>query len=337
MTTFLQYFQGPLIIAALGFIAVWYQAGMAALFIVVILSILEITLSFDNAVVNAKVLAKMNPVWQKRFLTWGILIAVFGTRLVLPIVIVSIALSTSPVFITTLALTDPVAYGELLKGVEGAITAFGGIFLFMVALKYFFEEGRSIRFIARIERPFLQWGRLDVLEVAIAISVLTGLSFISDFDQASILVAGFIGLLLFILMEGVGNILSARSKNVAQSGLVLFIYLNILDSAFSLDGVVGAFALSNNLLIIVTGLGIGAYFVRALTLYMVAKNTLGHLVYLERGANFAILGLAISMLANLVMHVPVIITGLVGLVCVLVAYYASIKVARKSPLASSSL
>jgi hypothetical protein len=304
---------------------------MAALFIVVILSILEITLSFDNAVVNAKVLEKMSPVWQKRFLTWGILIAVFGTRLVLPILIVSVAVWTSPLFITALALTNPEAYGNLLDGAYGFITAFGGIFLLMVSLKYFFNLGKSIASVAWIERHFMKWGRLEALEITIAISLLIGLSYASSYDQASVLIAGFIGLVLFILMEGIGGSLSLETNHVAKSGLVLFIYLNILDSAFSLDGVVGAFALSNNLLIIVTGLGIGAYFVRALTLYMVAKKTLTNLKYLEQGAHWAILGLATAMLANLVIEVPEIITALIGLICVSIAYLASIRESRRKP------
>ena len=228
------------------------------------------------------------------------------------------------------SVTDPKAYGNLLEGVQGAITAFGGIFLLMVSLKYFFDQGKSIHWIASIEQHFVKWGRMEALEIAIAIAVLIILSFMSSFDQASILVAGFVGLLLFIIMEGVGGSLSPESGPVVAGGLTLFIYLNILDSAFSLDGVVGAFALSNNLLIIVTGLGIGAYFVRALSLYMVSQKTLTHLVYLEQGAHWAILGLALAMLANLVIHVPEVVTGLVGLVCVSFAYRASIHESRRS-------
>ncbi len=327
--TIKQYFLGPIIVALIGFAAVWYEAGMSALFIVVILSILEVTLSFDNAVVNAKVLARMSPLWQKRFLTWGILVAVFGTRLLLPILIVSFAAWTSPVFITHLAVTDPEAYGHLLEGVHSAIPAFGGIFLLMVSLKYFFDQGKSVHWIAQIERHFVKWGQMEAVEIAIAIAILIGLSFYSPFDQASVLVAGFIGLLLFILMEGISGSMSLESSQVAKGGLALFLYLNVLDSAFSLDGVVGAFALSTNLLIIVTGLGIGAYFVRSFTVFMVARKTLTHLVYLEQGAHWAILGLAIAMLANLVIHVPEIITGLVGLFCVSFAYRASIKASAK--------
>jgi hypothetical protein len=198
----------------------------------------------------------------------------------------------------------------------------------MVSLKYFFDDGKSVHWIAQVERHFVKWGRMEALDIAIAIAVLIGLSFISPFDQASILVAGFIGLLLFILMEGIAGSMSLETHQVAKSGLVLFLYLNVLDSAFSLDGVVGAFALSSNLLIIVTGLGIGAYFVRSFTVYMVSRKTLTHLIYLEQGAHWAILGLSIAMLANLVIHVPELITGLVGLVCVTFAYRASIKEAR---------
>ena len=126
-------------------------------------------------------------------------------------------------------------------------------------------------------------------------------------------------------MEGVASSLSIESKDIATSGLTLFIYLNILDSAFSLDGVIGAFALTKNLIIIMVGLGIGAYFVRAITLYFVKHNTLTELKYLEHGAHWAILGLAIAMLANLVIHVPEVVTGLIGLCFVLVAYHSSRK------------
>lgn len=329
-TTFRKYFLLPTLFSLICFYAVWFEAGPTALFLVIILSVLEVTLSFDNAVVNAKVLERMSPVWQRRFLTWGILIAVFGTRFVLPILIVSIAVWMSPLTITYLAFTNPTEYGTLLKSVEGSITAFGGIFLLMVSLKYFFDIGKSVHWIEQIERHLVKWGRIEAIEIAIAIATLIGLSFMTEHNQAEVLVAGFLGLLLFILMEGIAGSLSLEEHHVAKSGLALFVYLNILDSAFSLDGVVGAFALTSNLLIIMAGLGIGAYFVRSLTLYMVAKKTLTHLVYLEQGAHWAILGLSIAMLANLVVHVPELVTGLVGLVCVTLAYRSSLRAATKS-------
>ncbi|KXJ97859.1 MAG: Integral membrane protein TerC family protein [Parcubacteria bacterium OLB19] len=298
--------------------------GLTAFFLVVILSILEVTLSFDNAVVNARVLKRMSPIWQRRFLTWGILIAVFGTRFILPIIIVSVAVLASPVYITKLAFTNPEEYGRLLEGVHASITAFGGIFLLMVSLKFFFDKAKSVHWIRVVEEHLVRWGNIEAIEVAIALSLLLTMSFLTHYDQASVLIAGIVGLVLFIIMEGVAGSLSIEGKDIAIGGATLFIYLNILDSAFSLDGVIGAFALTSNLVIIMVGLGIGAFFVRSFTLYMVQKNTLAELVYLEHGAHWAILGLSTMMLANLLVHVPEVIIGLIGLCFVLLSYYSSI-------------
>ncbi len=326
-TTLYQHFSWPIIVSVLACTIVGYYGGPSALLLVAVLSMLEVTLSFDNAVVNAKVLERMSPLWQQRFLTWGILLAVFGTRFILPILIVSLAVWASPWFVTTLALYDPAAYGRLLQSVHGSITAFGGIFLLMVSLKYFFNKAKELHWIEVIERHLVRWGHIEAIEIALAVLFLITISYFTSFDQASVLIAGLIGLMLFIVMEGIAGSLSVES-DTAGSGLMLFLYLNVLDSAFSLDGVVGAFALSTNLLIIVTGLGIGAYFVRALTVYFVQQKTLMELVYLEHGAHWAILGLAIAMLTNLVVHVPEVVTGLVGLCFVVLAYVSSRRVPR---------
>lgn len=324
-TTLRRHFFWPVIISLLAFAFVGYFAKMEALILVVILSILEVTLSFDNAVVNAKVLERMAPVWQRRFLTWGILISVFGTRFILPILIVSAALWVSPWFITTLAFNDPAAYGHLLESVHGSITAFGGIFLLMVSLKYFFNKAKALHWIEQIEKHLVRWGHIEAIEIALALTLLATLSFFTEFDQATILISGIVGLVLFIIMEGVAGSLSVESSHLATGGFTLFLYLNILDSAFSLDGVVGAFALTTNLIIIATGLGIGAYFVRSLTLYFVEQKTLAELIYLEHGAHWAILGLSVAMLANLVTHVPETVTGLIGLLFVGLSFYSSRK------------
>lgn len=323
MSLLRNFFFWPTVISIAIFISIWLKLGFAAFLLVVTLSILEVTLSFDNAVVNARVLKRMSPTWQKRFLTWGILLAVFGTRFVLPIIIVSVAVWTSPLYVTTLVFTNPAEYSHLLEGVHGAITAFGGIFLLMVSLKYFFDKAKSVHWIEVIEKHLVRWGHIEAVEIALALTLLITFSFITSYEQSSVLVAGLIGLLLFIIMEGVASNLSIEGSDIATTGATLFIYLNILDSAFSLDGVIGAFALTNNLIIIMVGLGIGAYFVRAITLYFVQKNTLAELIYLEHGAHWAIFGLAIAMLLNLVMHIPEVVTGLVGLFFVALSYYSS--------------
>lgn len=103
--------------------------GPAALLAVAVLGVLEVCLSFDNAVVNAKVLRRMSPLWRKLFLYVGIFIAVFGMRLLLPIVLVSVTASLSIPEVWDLALSDQEAYGSAVEDAAEAIYTFGGIFL----------------------------------------------------------------------------------------------------------------------------------------------------------------------------------------------------------------
>ena len=316
-------------LSLVAFIGIFTTFGLSALFLVMVLTILEVTLSFDNAVINARVLERMNPVWQHRFLTWGILVAVFGTRFVLPILIVSVAVWASPIYITSLVFNNPTEYGNLLNEVHGAIAAFGGIFLLMVSLKYFFDKAKSVHWIQLIEAHLVKWGRIEAIEIALALSVLGALSFVTHYDQAQVLIAGITGLVLFVLMEGVTGSLSLGSKDAVVSSASLFVYLEVLDAAFSLDGVVGAFAITNNLMIIMLGLGIGAFFVRSITIFFVKRKTLTTLTYLEHGAHWAIFGLAVSMLLNLMIHIPEVVIGLIGICIVSFAYYSSIRVAKQ--------
>src|SRR5688572_28048332 len=124
------------IIAAAGLVAAFLWGGPTALLIAALLTIMEVSLSFDNAVVNATVLRRMDPVWQQRFLTWGILIAVFGMRLVFPVVIVAIAAGLGMVEVATMAVNDPAEYGRHLAAAHTGIAAFGGMFLLMVFLHF---------------------------------------------------------------------------------------------------------------------------------------------------------------------------------------------------------
>ncbi|KND47502.1 MAG: hypothetical protein AB199_03670 [Parcubacteria bacterium C7867-004] len=330
----MKFFLLPTVVSVLILAAILYTLGWAAFVTAALLVVLEVTLSFDNAVVNARVLTNMTHVWRNRFLTWGMLIAVVGTRLILPILIVSASVLLSPLAVAKLAAFAPEEYAHLLEGARYGIYAFGGAFLLMVSLKYFLDDNKDIHWIKVIERHISRWGRIEAIEIAIALAFLSGISFlVPDIAQATVLVAGIIGIVLFILMQGLASSFSIETDNAtavaAQSGLALFIYLNVLDSAFSLDSVVGAFALTTSIPIIVAGLGIGAWFVRSLTIYLVEKKTLDSLTYLEHGAHWAIFGLAISMFADLLFHVPEVITGLIGLAFVLAAYASSILSRKK--------
>lgn len=303
--------------------------GIGAFFIALLLVALEVTLSFDNAVVNAKVLKRMDPVWQQRFLTWGILIAVVGTRIVLPILIVAVSIGLSPWAVTELALVDPEGYGHLLDDAHYSIAAFGGMFLLMVALKYFLDVNKDVHWIQVVEHHVSKWGRIEALEIALALVTLVTISMLVPKEAATILTAGVIGLVTFLLVEGIASSFSVEAASgTASAGLSLFIYLEVLDTSFSLDGVIGAFAITSSLPIIIVGLGIGAYFVRTLTIFLVRQKTLETLVYVEHGAHWAILGLALAMLASLVVHIPELVIGLVGILFIMASFYSSIRERR---------
>lgn len=326
MKKVLTFFAFPLVLWIASLIALFVWGSWHALILAIILTVLEVTLSFDNAVVNARVLARMSPAWQKRFITWGIPIAVFGTRFILPILIVAAAVTMPPLAVAHLALFDPEQYGKLLHGVHELIAAFGGMFLLMVALKYFFDSAKEIHWISIIEKRLATFGRIEAIEIGIALLVLALISYFVPNHAEGILFSGIIGILLFIVMQGISKSFAhVAGKAAGASGFALFMYLEVLDAAFSLDGVIGAFAITTQLPIIVAGLGIGAFFVRSLTIYFVREKTLDTLIYLEHGAHWAILGLALAMLTSIFLPVPELITGFIGIVFVACAYYSSRK------------
>jgi hypothetical protein len=313
----------PGAVGALSLLWIGESLGASALATAVLLIVLEVTLSFDNAVVNAGVLRKMSQVWQQRFLTWGIAIAVFGSRALLPILIVAISTWISPLTITSIALYDPAHYGELLHSAMFVINTFGGMFLTMVAFKYFFNEKKKLHWIHTVENYLSQWGNVEAIEIMLSILILLPIAALVPSHHYEVLFSGLIGIVLFVVIHEIIAAFSSDAEHAASSGLATFVYLNLLDAAFSLDSVVGAFALTANVLVITVGLGIGAYFVRSLTVLLVRQGTLDELIYIEHGAHWAIFGLAVVMLAGLFVSVPEPITGFIGLVFLSLAYISS--------------
>jgi len=325
----MKYFKSSIIITILGFLVSFiFLGGISALYVVVLLSILEITLSFDNAVVNAKVLETMEPIWQQRFITYGIPVAVFGMRFLFPILIVAIA-SGHGVFETFLmAKNNPLEYEHTFDSVHHYIYAFGGAFLLMVFLDFLFDENREIYWVQWIENNKLiqKIAHTEHTETIIALSI--GLSLISIMNSVGVALAYFTGIILHLILLTLDELLNS---NGVRSGVIGLLYLEILDASFSFDGVIGAFALSNNLFIIMIGLGIGAMFVRSLTLYMVENKTLKEYQYLEHGAHYAIASLAgIMFIKMLDYHVNEMIVGTIGILFIVMAVGHSILEKRKS-------
>jgi hypothetical protein len=306
---------------------------LSTMFIVAVLATLEVSLSFDNAVVNAAVLKNMSPVWRRRFLTWGIAIAVFGMRIVFSLAIVAIIARVGPVSALLMAATDPDNYSRVLTSANVSVSAFGGAFLAMVGLKHFFNREKNVHWITVIERPLTRLGRIEAAELGLVLLLMYLVSSrLHGHDEFEFLAAGVFGLVTYIAVDGVSALLkveSVVSGEVVQSGAASFLYLEVLDASFSFDGVIGAFALSNNLFVIAIGLGVGAMFVRSLTIMLVEHETLASYRYLERGAFYAIIALAVMMFLNAVNHIPEVITGLIGGGFIVAAFIASVRYNRR--------
>lgn len=348
--SFWKTFGGSIAVAVVGLgLALIYGSG-TGLAVAAILAVLEVSLSFDNAVVNATVLVRMSAFWQKIFLTVGVAIAVFGMRLVFPLLIVGITAKLSPVEAVRLALEkgDPHkhgTYGYLLHEAHPAIAAFGGIFLLMLFLDFVFEE-RELTWLTWLERPLARIGKLDQLSVVIALIALT----VSAYTLApahkisTVLVSGVLGMATYLAVNGLGELFNTEVEDgaadedgaaaplsgkraalaVGKAAFFLFLYLEVLDASFSFDGVVGAFAITSDPIIIAIGLGIGAMFIRSLTVFLVRKGTLQEYEYLEHGALWAIGALAVVLLLTIEYAVPEVVTGLIGVAFIGAAFASSV-------------
>ncbi|MGZ3775653.1 MAG: DUF475 domain-containing protein [Pseudobdellovibrionaceae bacterium] len=322
----MKYFTGAFIFTFVGLIASYFvghyyggtvAAGFSALFISVILAVLEISLSFDNAIVNAVVLKQMTPVWRHRFLTWGMVVAVFGMRLVFPLLIVTFVGHVAPWDALIMAISKPNDYAALMLSAHLQVAAFGGSFLLMVALEYFYDENKDLHWIPFIEKPTAYLGgKIEAIEIAISLIILSTIAhFLPNEQSLDFLKAGLAGLIVYVLVDGIGSWLEASDetmKDLHKASAGLFLYLEVLDASFSFDGVVGAFAITHNLFIIMIGLSIGAFFVRSLTIMFVEKEALSKFIFLEHGAFYAIGILSILMLADPFLHTPEWVTGLSG-------------------------
>jgi hypothetical protein len=346
-------------VTALGLAAAVLYGGWEGFGIVAILSILEISLSFDNAVVNAGILKKMSAFWQKIFLTVGVLIAVFGMRLVFPVVIVAVTAKKSPWDAVDLALTDKDQYQQLVTDAHPAIAAFGGMFLLMIFLDFIFEE-RDIKWLGWLERPLAKLGKVDMLSVCIALGVLliSALTFAAHAHQhggahadkaETVLLSGIAGLITYMVVGGLSGYFEDKLEEeeereheaeeeaertgkkkpaivlAGQAAFFMFLYLEVLDASFSFDGVIGAFAITNDIVLMALGLGIGAMYVRSLTVYLVRQGTLDDYVYLEHGAHYAIGALAGILLITIRFEVNEIVTGLIGVVLIAWSFWSSVR------------
>ena len=340
MQQYLRYLKFPIGLCLVGLMVVGVVEGWQAVWITSVLLALEISLSFDNAVVNARVLDRLTPGQQKFFLTWGLVIPVFGVRFLGPLLLVSLAGGVSLATAFDTALNHANEYHELLKLAEPRILAFGGMFLLMVFLHYFFDDAKTLHWWTSLEKRLSAAGRIEALEVAVALIVLLVLVAIAPGEmRGDLMVCGVLGVVLQLLAtslaDAFGDEAQAGARVAAGGGLASFLYLELLDASFSLDGTIGAFAITSNIILIVVGLGLGALFIRSLTLLLTRERALEELIYLEHGAHYAIGALGLLMLVGIPLgahhlHVPEWLSGLIGVVLLAIALVDSIRQGKRS-------
>lgn len=317
-------------------------------FITVILAVLEISLSIDNAVYNATVLKHWNPFWQKLFLTVGILVAVFGMRLVFPIVIVSSTTEMSFIESFTLALNSPTEYSKHLLASHTLVASFGGMFLLLVFLNFFFDNEKDVNWLGPLEKVGEVLGKTfgwftPYMFAFIVLAALIVTTMSDAILSSQIFKGGLVGIASYFGVQTLGSIIemftgdteeeSEANGQVAtgtvKAGIGGFLYLELVDASFSVDGVAGAFAVTTDIIVIMLGLAIGAMVVRCLTVYLVKKGTLDTYRYLEHGAMYAIAALALIMLSSPFIHLPEVAVGLISIAFIILAVFSSIRENKK--------
>jgi hypothetical protein len=341
----MKHFKGSMIFTvvalALAAYAGYAQTGLIAAalsytFLAFVLGVMETSLSLDNAVVNASVLKDMDEKWVKRFLTWGIAIAVFGMRIIFPLAIVAIAAMVTPWEAVRIALFDHARYEQIVTGAHIGISGFGGAFLALVGLSFFFDDDREHLWLPIIEKPLATMAKIPYVQYIVTAAIIGILTpFVGEGKQWTFLVAGAAGIVTFFLVHLLGEKMGASEDAtgaVVRSGAASFVYLEFLDASFSFDGVIGAFAITNDIILIALGLGIGAMFVRSMTVALVHGGTLNEYRYLEPGAFYAIIALATIMLISVVgIETPEVVTGLIGAAFIGAAFWASVRHKRLFP------
>jgi hypothetical protein len=340
MYNLLRYFSVSAFITIAAIAIAGIELGLGAMITMMVLIAIEVAFSFDNAVINAKILTRLSHFWQQLFLTVGILIAVVGMRFVFPILIVMVTAGLPWGQVIDEALNHPEAYADHLEQAHAAISAFGGAFLMTLTFYFFLDNLRRELWISRIERPLQKIGGSVWLPPLLTALIVVVSAIILHHDRVVVLQAGLIGTatyaVLKLTIDGLGRLAPKEQKIYSGwPALLALLYLEVLDASFSFDGVLGAFAITDMVLVIALGLGVGAIWVRSLTIFMVRNGTLNSYKYLEHGAHYAILFLAIALFSGLFIKVPEAITGIVGL-GIIFASFKSSREARRHKLKSSS-
>lgn len=273
------------------------------IFVVILgLMVFEIISSVDNAIINAHVLKTLPEKFRKFFLLWGMIIAVFVVRGVLPFLIVWLvnpALSLGEIWGFVFS-NDP-RINEYVEQSKGILLVGGGTYLFLIFLSWLFlEEKKYAFFVEHFVHKRSAWF-YAVSSVSVSLIVWAALKL-----DPMLAFAATIGSTAFFITDGFKKNAEEKEKELLSSNISAWskiLYLEVLDASFSIDGVIGAFAFTVSVPLILIGNGIGALVVRELTIR--GMGIITRLAYLKNGAMYSIgmLGL-IMILESLGQHYP---------------------------------
>ncbi len=350
----ISYFYSVFVAVAVGSIAMYLYSGFMGVYQSNILSVLELSLSFDNAVINALILTNMTLFWRKAFIKWGMLIEVFGMRLLFPVLIVFATTDLGFIEAFSLSINSPAEYEAIIQNSHHILMSFGGTFLLMVFLTFLFDKEKEVHWIAFIEKRAAKWSSLGEIKIATVMITMSIIGYfapnqvlagerILTIDKSEIILGMVYGVTLFVIIELIRGMLEGKDENeneiegiknqskvnALSGGLASFMYLELIDASFSFDGVLGAFAVTQNIVIMMVGLGIGAFAVRSLTLLLVDRQTVQEYKYLEHGAMWSIGLLAASMIVQIFVHLPSFVVTTIAILPITVAFANSIYANRK--------
>ena len=234
-----------------------------------------------------------------------------------------------------LAVHHPADYSLALTSHSHQINAFGSSFLLLIALTYLMNQEREEYWLGWIEKPIHGAGAILTMPLIITISLLmVECWFLPASEQSSVLFSGLAGIVgYYLVKDGLGALVGeANGPARAVGGLAMFLYIESIDASFSFDGVIGAFAITDNIFQIAIGLGIGAMMIRVFTRLITEKGSLDNLPYLETGAFLTILALSIVMKLEDFVDVPDYVTGLLGVGLIGASLWDSIRASKKEAL-----
>jgi len=223
----MKYFTWSFIVTAVCLaLAAWWgfdhggTSGMiTALGVAAILAVMEVSLSFDNAVVNASVLKTWDEFWIKLFLGVGIIIAVFGMRLVFPLVIVAVAADLGAAEVWNLALTNPKAFSMHLTNHHAEVAAFGGMFLLLVFLNFMLDDEKETHWLGNFEAKLGSLGKVSSIAVMIAIAALLfSLTYVDEAQKMVVAIAGMWGILVYVAVDMLSSLLEKSESGEGAVG-----------------------------------------------------------------------------------------------------------------------